>query len=222
MVPSSSSSRKRLRSAPPASQTQRLRPRAPAKHRDSPLRFFSAFVRRPLTVGAFWPSSPALSRVVVDSCELRSDAMVVELGPGTGAFTGVLLKKLRERGRLVAVEINPSNANVLRRRFPDCEVILDSAENLSQHLNGTRVDCIVSGLAWGNMLPKTQTRILRAILKTLKPGGQFVAFAYVHAAWLPTSLRFRRRLLRHFHRVTTTPIVWRNLPPAFVFRCWRR
>ena len=43
---------------------------------DSPLRFLSAFVRQPLTVGACWPSSPALSRVVVDCCEVRSDAMV--------------------------------------------------------------------------------------------------------------------------------------------------
>jgi phospholipid N-methyltransferase len=192
-----------------------------AAGRDSPLRFLSAFVRQPLTVGACWPSSPALSRVVVDCCEVRSDAVVVELGPGTGAFTGVLLKKLRARGRLMAVEINPSNVKVLRRRFPECEVIEDSAEHLPRHLNGTRADCIVSGLAWGNMLPRTQNRILRAILKSLKPGGQFVAFAYVHAAWFPTTRRFRRRLLRHFDRVTTTPIVWRNLPPAYVFRCWR-
>jgi phosphatidylethanolamine/phosphatidyl-N-methylethanolamine N-methyltransferase len=43
----------------------------------------------------------------------------------------------------------------------------------------------------------------------------------VHAAWLPASRRFRQRLERHFKRVETTPIVWRNLPPAFVFCCAR-
>jgi phospholipid N-methyltransferase len=63
--------------------------------------------------------------------------------------------------------------------------------------------------------------MLAAVLKSLVPGGQFVAFAYVHAVWYPTSLRFRRRLARHFDRVETTSIVWRNLPPAFVYRCWR-
>jgi phosphatidylethanolamine/phosphatidyl-N-methylethanolamine N-methyltransferase len=188
---------------------------------DFPLHFLSAFVREPLTVGAVWPSSRALARVVAESCEIKPGATVVELGPGTGAFTGLLLKRLNGRGRLLAVEINETNVTMLRRRFPRCEVIHDSAENLPCHLGDRRADCIVSGLAWGNMLPGKQNRIFRAILKSLAPQGQFVAFAYVHAAWFPTSWWFRRRLLQHFRRVETTPIVWRNLPPAFVFRCWR-
>jgi phosphatidylethanolamine/phosphatidyl-N-methylethanolamine N-methyltransferase len=188
----------------------------------SPLRFLGAFVREPLKVGSIWPSSRALSKVVVDCCEFRSSDTVVELGPGTGPFTALLLKRLNRRGRLLAVEIDAGNVAILRRRFSHCEVIEDSAENLPAYLNGNRADCIVSGLAWGNMLPRTQNKIFAAILKSLAPGGQFVAFAYVHAAWFPTSRRFRRRLERHFKHVETTPIVWRNLPPAFVFRCWRK
>jgi phosphatidylethanolamine/phosphatidyl-N-methylethanolamine N-methyltransferase len=187
----------------------------------SPLKFLGTFVREPLKVGSVWPSSRALSRAVVDCCDFEPDSLVVELGPGSGPFTGLLLKRLNRRGRLLAVEINTTHAATLRRRFDRCEVIHDSAENLHKHLNGDRAHCIVSGLAWGNMLPRTQNKILDAILKSLAPGGQFVAFAYVHAAWLPTSRRFRSRLLRHFDRVETTPVIWRNLPPAFVFRCWR-
>jgi phospholipid N-methyltransferase len=189
---------------------------------DSPLRFLSEFVREPLKVGAVWPSSRSLSRLIADCCEIKSGATVVELGPGTGAFTGPILKRMNGRGRFLAMEINSNHAKVLERRFPRCEIIEDSAENLHRHLNGDRADCIVSGLAWGTMVPRTQKQILRSILKSLAPGGQFIAFAYVHAAWLPTSWRFRQRLVRHFKRVETTPIVWRNLPPAFVFRCWRR
>lgn len=188
---------------------------------DSPLHFLGEFVREPLKVGAILPSSKALSRVVVDSCTIRPTDTVVELGPGTGAFTGLILKRLSARGRLLAVELNVTHADILRRRFPRCEVIQDSAEHLTRHLDGELADCIVSGLAWGSMHPRLQNQIFRAILKSLKPGGQFVAFAYVHAAWLPTSRRFRQRLERHFKRVETTPIVWRNLPPAFVFRCAR-
>jgi phosphatidylethanolamine/phosphatidyl-N-methylethanolamine N-methyltransferase len=188
---------------------------------DFPLHFLSAFMREPFKVGAVLPSSRVLSRVVVDCCDIKPGDVVVELGPGTGPFTGLILKRLNSRGRLLAVEINATHAAILRRRFPQCEVIHDSAENLADHLNGERADCIVSGLAWGNMLPQMQNQILRAILKSLKPGGQFVAFAYVHAAWLPTSRRFRQGLQQNFKRVETTPIVWRNLPPAFVFRCLR-
>lgn len=192
---------------------------ADARQAGAALQFLRAFLRDPLTVGALWPSSRTLAKLIADSCEIRAGSVVVELGPGTGAFTGPLLKRLKNRGRLIAVEINETHAEILRKKFPRCEVIEDSAANLPAHLKGRRADCIVSGLAWGNMLPRMQSQILRAILKSLAPGGQFIAFAYVHAAWFPTSQQFRRRLLRHFEQVQTTPVVWRNLPPAFVFRC---
>jgi phospholipid N-methyltransferase len=188
---------------------------------DSPLRFVAAFAREPLKIGAVWPSSKVLSRTVVDCCAFKTDDLVVELGAGTGAFTGLLLKRLSRRGQLLAVEINPANADVLRRRFPYCDVIEDSAENLVAYLNGQKADCIVSGLAWGSMFPQTQDGIFQAILDSLRPGGQFIAFAYAHAAWLPTALRFRQNLFRHFKSVESTPIIWRNLPPAFVYCCRR-
>lgn len=188
---------------------------------DSPLEFIRAFARAPLSVGSLWPSSPKLAKRVADSCDFGPEATVVELGAGTGAFTGLLLNRLQGNGRLLAVEIDPKQAALLRRRYPRCQVIEDSAARLGQHLHGRKADCVVSGLAWVTMLPPTQHAIFRAVLKSLKSGGQFVAFAYVHAAWFPTSLRFRHRLLRHFDRVETTSIVWHNMPPAFVFRCWR-
>ncbi len=197
------------------------RARETIRELESPLRFLGEFAREPFTVGALWPSSTTLSREVVKCCDIRPGATVVELGPGTGAFTGLILQRLDGNGRLVAVEINSTNAGILRRRFPECEVIEGSAEQLPSHLKRRRADCIVSGLAWGSMLPRMQGLIMSAILKSLAPGGQFVAFAYAHAFWLPTSRQFRRRLLRHFKTVETTPIVWRNLPPAFVFRCVR-
>jgi phosphatidylethanolamine/phosphatidyl-N-methylethanolamine N-methyltransferase len=190
------------------------------RRRDAPLSFLAAFAREPLKVGALWPSSAALSKVVADCCDFKPGSTVVELGPGTGPFTGPILEKLNGRGHLVAIEIDESNVKVLRRRFPRCNVVHGSAEHLPEHLGGRLVDCVVSGLAWANMLPRTQDQLLHAILKSLKPEGQFVAFAYAHAVVLPTSLSFRRRLRRHFERVETTPIVWRNLPPAYVFRCW--
>jgi phospholipid N-methyltransferase len=185
------------------------------------LHFLGAFVREPWTVGAFWPSSAVLSRRVVENCDIAPGDTVVELGPGTGAFTRLILKRLRGHGRFLAVEINRTNSAVLRRRFPDCEVINDSAEHLSRYVGRRRANCIISGLAWGNMFARTQNRILAAVLKSLAPGGQLVAFAYVHAVWYPTSLRFRRSLFERFDRVETTSIIWRNLPPAFIYRCWR-
>jgi phosphatidylethanolamine/phosphatidyl-N-methylethanolamine N-methyltransferase len=206
----------------PGNDGKRGAPAAPAIGQKSPLRFVEAFIREPLTVGSFWPSSAALSQAVVDSCDFKPDATVVELGPGTGAFTDRLLQRLDKRGHLLALEISATNIDLLRRRFPRCRLIHDSAENLASHLGGGKADCIISGLAWGNMLPSAQDRIFNAMLNSLAPDGQFVAFGYIHAVWYPTTLRFRRLLFRSFRRAETTPIIWRNLPPAFVYRCWRK
>jgi len=185
------------------------------------LRFVEAFIREPLVVGSLWPSSSSLSRAVVDSCDFKPGATVVELGPGTGAFTELLLKRMAGRGRLLAFEISDTNVGVLRQRFAPCEIIHDSAEHLARYVKRQSAACVISGLAWSTMAPALQDRIFDAMLDSLAPDGQFVAFGYIHAKWVPTSRRFRRRLLENFRRVEATPIVWRNLPPAFVYRCWR-
>jgi len=188
---------------------------------DFSLRFLSEFAREPFRVGALLPSSQALARVVVGSCEIESDALVVELGAGTGSFTGLLLKRVRGRGRLIAVEINPTHVGILRRRFPQREIVEDSAENLPRYLGGRQASCVVSGLPWAAMPGPLQDRILEAVLESLRPDGQFIAFAYAHARWFPTARRFRARLREGFKRVETSPVVWWNLPPAYVYRCWR-
>ena len=189
--------------------------------RGSRMRFVEAFLREPLSVGSCWPSSSGLCHAVVDPCEFREGDTVVELGPGTGAFTERLLERMRGRGRLLAMEISETNIAELRRRLPHCQTIHDSAEHLPQYLGTRRAACIISGLAWGNMSAATQDRLLAAIQQSLAPGGHFVAFAYAHVAWFPTARRFRRRLLEEFARVEKTPIIWRNLPPAHVYHCWQ-
>lgn len=187
----------------------------------SRLRFVESFLRDPLEVGSLWPSSAVLARAVVNSCDIKQGDTVVELGPGTGAFTGMLSERLHGIGHLIAIEISRTNIAELRRHFPECEVIHGSAEHLPSHLGARRANCIVSGLAWGTMRPALQDRIFNAVLAALADDGQFVAFGYVHASRLPTSMRFRNQLLHSFARVERTRIVWRNLPPAFVYRCWR-
>jgi len=184
-------------------------------------KFVSAFVREPLKVGAIWPSSEHLSRAVADAAEFAPADTVVELGPGTGNFTQLLAARLNDSGRLVALELSETNVQVLRHRFPHGEMVFDSAEHLSRYVQPGSTRCVVSGLAWGNMLPALQDRIMAAVVTALAPGGQFVAFAYAHARWFPTTLRFRKLMFREFARVETTRIIWRNLPPAYVYRCWR-
>ena len=59
------------------------------------------------------------------------------------------------------------------------------------------------------------------MLEVLRPGGQFATFAYVPGQALPAAHRLRRKLREVFSEVTTSRVVWRNTPPAFVYRCRR-
>jgi phosphatidylethanolamine/phosphatidyl-N-methylethanolamine N-methyltransferase len=185
-------------------------------------KFVRAFVREPLKVGAIWPSSEQLSRAIATACDFSPADTIVELGPGTGNFTELLLERLDKRGRLVALELSKTNVEVLRRRFPKAEITFDSAEHLAKYVPPGTARCVVSGLAWGNMMPALQDRIMSAITNSLAPGGQFVAFAYSHARYYPTTVRFRKLMFREFARVETTPTIWPNIPPAYVYRCWRK
>ena len=52
------------------------------------------------------------------------------------------------------------------------------------------------------------------MIEGLRPGGRFATFAYVPAAYFPTGRRFRALLAASFPRVTTTRVVYRELPAS--------
>lgn len=186
--------------------------------------FLCLFVTRPGRIGAPCPSSIAMAEAMVANCALNSASVVVELGPGTGAFTGHILKELSPRATFMPVELDPVCVALLTERFPGLKVYCESAERLPELLRQTgqsQVDCIISGLPWANMPPGVQQRILGAVIKTLRPDGVFNTFTYLHARWLPTARKFRALLKTQFSQVQHSPVVWRNMPPAFIYRCKR-
>ena len=60
---------------------------------------------------------------------------------------------------------------------------------------------------------------MRAATDVLKPGGQFVTFAYLQGLLLPAAKRFRGLLEQTFRQVTTSRVVWKNVPPALAYYC---
>jgi phosphatidylethanolamine/phosphatidyl-N-methylethanolamine N-methyltransferase len=154
-------------------------------------------------------------------CDLRNARVVVELGPGTGSFTRLILDRLGEHSYFFALELDEDSVNQLRLDFPGLEVSHRSAESLPELLQarGEKADCVVSGLPWANMGAEVQDRILDGVVSSLTAHGVFTTFAYVHARWLPGAVRFRSRLDRRFGSVRMSRVIWRNVPPAFVYCC---
>jgi phosphatidylethanolamine/phosphatidyl-N-methylethanolamine N-methyltransferase len=186
------------------------------------LRFLATFIKHPFSVGAVAPSSRWLASRMLEDMELDRPQTVVELGPGTGAFTRVILDHMHPESVYLAMELNGKFAADLARKFPQINVVNDSAESLVSHLAklGKRhADRIFCGLPWASFPPGLQRRIMTAVVSALRPGGRFATFAYVHAAWFPTARKFHHFLKSHFLQVSTTRVVWRNLPPAFIYRC---
>lgn len=183
--------------------------------------FLLQFLTAPKIVGAILPSSPQLSEVITSWVELDKAESVVEFGPGTGAFTRTIKKKLNPHATFFAIEINLEMVKILNRNFPDVTVYNDSVVNTPMYLEKhgcTATDCIISGLPWAAFSDDEQDQILDVVFSNLKNNGQFVTFTYLQSLLLPSGRKFRKKLCDKFSEVTCSKIVWQNLPPALVYQ----
>ena len=186
--------------------------------------FLRQFARDPFSVGAVAPSSAGLAADITAAVPRTGEPVVVELGPGTGAFTDAIQRRLAGRGHHLALEINPRFAGRVARRYPTVEVVLADAEALGDLLAARRhpyADVVVSGLPWAAFSVGRQRTVLGAVTAGLSESGVFTTFAYRHALWSPPARRFRELLDRMFDEVTVGRTVWTNLPPALVYHCRR-
>jgi len=184
------------------------------------LKFALEVLKKPLKTGAVLPSSDELAEVMCESAQLDRVHSVVELGTGTGVFTERIQKKLAKDCFFFGIEMNPVFVKQTRIRCPDVIVFQDSAEHLPKYLkrfNQQGVDCIISGLPWANFSEKLQQKLLSAVIKSLNPGGRFIQFAYLHGKYFPTGIKFKELLEKNFSSVTKTKMIWKNIPPAFVY-----
>jgi phospholipid N-methyltransferase len=176
------------------------------------LRFLRAFAANPRQVGAILPTSRLAVRDMLDLGDVPGADLVVELGAGTGSQTGEILARMGPDARLVALEIDPRLAKLLKERFDDprLQVVCDSAENLEHHLDGAKADVLVCALPFTSLEPGLRRRILASLPGALGPDG--VALVIQYSPLIQSELR---RLFPSVRR-RISPL---NVPPAFLFAC---
>lgn len=190
------------------------------------LKFFRAFLRNPTKVGAIAPSSRILASAMIRGIDFsKSDhSLLVEFGPGTGAFTAAIHDRLPNKDAYLGIERDRRFIELLRGRFPELHFHHGSAEDATQIVkDGARqeVRAVISGLPFAS-LPKTvQEGILQSLDSLLQKGSTFRTFQYAHAYYLPQAVRFRRRMDEVIGHHTRQALVVRNLPPAYVLS-WTR
>jgi len=187
------------------------------------LTFLKQFVKNPIHTGAVVPSSGRLAREIVKQASVGKADLILEFGAGTGVFTKHIVAKKKLDAKFVSVERNAELVDILKKKFPALKFHADSIENISQILQSEKIkkkaDSIVCGLPWAAFDRDLQHRLLNATHDILRPGGVFTTFAYLQGLLLPAGQRFKRNIENCFSKVEKSPIVWRNLPPAFVYRC---
>ena len=186
--------------------------------------FLAAALRRPAQIGAVAPSSPRLANLLASVVPREGAPVVVELGPGTGAVSDAIARRLPPDARHLAVEVDTELAAYLRATRPSLEVVEGDAAQLNTLLAERGVqaaDAVVSGLPWALFGATTQKTIMSQVAQLIGPAGVFTTFAYVHGTVLARARQFRDTLREMFDEVLVTSTVWRNLPPAFAYVCRR-
>jgi phospholipid N-methyltransferase len=182
------------------------------------------------TVAAISPSSSYLATAMLEPLTLERTRVALELGAGTGAITHALLAQLSPHATLLVFEINPRFFDCLRRSISDPRVILinSSAENLDLELRRRgiqQVDAVISSLGLAFMPDHERQALFQRLSPFLHPKSVFTQYQYIHGLQFVGGrlrrLNLRPLLNRYFGSVQSR-IVWRNLPPAFVFTCHAR
>ncbi len=184
--------------------------------------FLKQSLSEPKSIGAITESSEELTQCIISMASLHTAKTVIELGPGTGVFTEEILNNIRPETFFFALETNPHFVEKTKERCPDTLVHHDSATEICRYLelhNKKNADTIISSLPFASFDEELQTKILGEIRASLSHNGEFLTFAYIHSILLDEGKEFSKQLHAHFSKIKKSEVIWKNMPPAFVYYC---
>ncbi|MDQ8729367.1 SAM-dependent methyltransferase [Bradyrhizobium sp. LHD-71] len=182
------------------------------------LSFFRAWMSEPGRVGAIAPSGIALAELITREIT-ASTGPIIELGPGTGAFTTKLLQRGVPQEDLTLIEYGSDFTRLLQMRFPGARVLWMDAGRLagSRLFEGAPVGAVISGLPLLNMSTRKIVAILSGAFSYMRPGAAFYQFTYGMRCPVPRPVLDRLGL-----KATLLDRALLNVPPAAVYRLTRR
>lgn len=180
--------------------------------------FLSALFADPRRVGAVIPSGAALAAAITREISLDS-APVIELGPGTGAFTQKLLERGVPEDRLALIEYGCDFARLLRVRFPQAQVFQMDAARLKdvRLFDEEKAGAVISGIPLLSLSAREVMAILKSAFHHLRADGAFYQFTY--GLRCPVSKVILDRLGLQAARIGRAIV---NVPPAGIYRITRK
>jgi len=182
---------------------------------DSRFSYISAFLRDK-AVASVAPSTKYVIKRVLKAMALDHARVVVEYGPAEGVMSRRILGRMRADGVLIAIERNENFVTALRRiKDRRLRVVHGDVQDVDRIVadNGfDAADVIVSGIPFSFFDKEGRVTLLRKTSGLLSPRGRFVAYQFT-THLIP--------LLKRYFRKINTQFEIRNLPPHFVFTCYK-
>lgn len=179
------------------------------------IKFFKEAIKTLKTSGTLMPSSSFLANTMLQNIHFASADIIVELGPGNGAITKFILRKLHPSATLICFEINDNFYEILAKiEHSQLIVLKASAENLEEELmklGVSEVNYIVSSLPLTIIPEQITDVILTQSYQVLKPNGTFTQYQY--------TLSNLKKLKIYFKDSISLKFEFLNFPPAFIYFC---
>lgn len=175
--------------------------------------FIKEFWKERRVVGAVSPSTRFLGEKMIENVDFDKSKLIVELGPGTGVFTDLIIDRMADDAKLLVFELNENFYESLSKRIDDprVQVIHDSAEFIEKYVeDGEKQDVVISSLPLMVFKEELRNNVVKASYDCLKDNGKYIQFQY--------SLQSKKLLEGVFNDVTVK-FTMKNFPPAFVYTC---
>jgi phosphatidylethanolamine/phosphatidyl-N-methylethanolamine N-methyltransferase len=179
--------------------------------------FFRHWLRHPLEIGAFLPSSASVGRAMAKAVYFDRPGTILELGGGTGAVTASLLEAGCAPERLLVVEREPALAAMLRRRFEQLQIVEADAcaiDGILAERGIAKLAAIVSSLPIKWFPIASQRAVIGPCLDRVGEDGSFIQLT--NALVSPVAVSALDLDGSEIARV------WSQFPPVQIWRYRRR
>jgi phospholipid N-methyltransferase len=182
------------------------------------LQFLQAFLKNPMKVGAIAPSSPELAAEMLHGIHPDDHNIVLELGVGTGAITKFLRDAIPSRESYLGIELDGDLVRTLNKNFPDMNIIQGNAaecHTIHENLGLGKVRYLICCLPFVSLPKEVSDDVLAEIAKFMDEGCELRIFQYAHGYFLPPAIKLREFLKNRYGKSRRSPLVLKNVPPAF-------
>ncbi len=181
--------------------------------------FFKTAVKTFKTSGTLHPSSQWLVNKLLKNIDFSRDLTLIEFGTGDGVVTLEIAKRMNKNSQLLALEINPEFLALTEENLQGREnvQILDrSAFDIGEILEEKgikEVDNFISSLPLSFFSDSETRPYLETCYSRLKAGNSYAQYQYTLGKY---------KLLRESFDSVNIDFTFRNIPPAFIYTCYKK